>query len=145
MRMFQNSEGVCVSIPASQPLYWSGPEIFYASDLSVQSSLDGKVLSSSYSPHCTCPERSIIRAYPFFPRYYNWQKNYLVLYFFSFKQKGDLPLCTNHGAESFRAFERVGKVDPATVFTCQLGFLLFFCVQENSINRRHSKIIYLLI
>lgn len=42
-------------------------------------------------------------------------------------QTGDLPLCTNHRAESLRAFECVGKVDPATVFTRQLGFLLFLC------------------
>lgn len=46
-------------------------------------------------------------------------------------QKGDLPLRTNHGAESFRAFECVGKVDPATVFTRQLGFLLFLCEKGN--------------
>lgn len=47
---------------------------------------------------------------------------------------GDLPLRTNHGAESFRAFKSVGKVDPATVFTRQLGLLLFFCEKGSKRN-----------
>lgn len=54
------------------------------------------------------------------------------------KPQGDLPLCTNHGAESFGALEGVGKVDPATIFACQLRFLFFFCGGGNSITRRHK-------
>lgn len=42
--------------------------------------------------------------------------------------KGDLPLCTNHRAESFRSLKGVGKVDPATVLTRQLRLLFFFCI-----------------
>lgn len=52
-------------------------------------------------------------------------------------QTGDLPLRTNHGTESLRAFECVGKVDPATVFTRQLGFLLFLC--EKGEKQRKSQ------
>lgn len=55
----------CASVPASWPLWWSDPEIFYASDSLAYSSLDGKGLFASYSPHCTCQERSTVRAFPF--------------------------------------------------------------------------------
>lgn len=41
-------------VPASLPLYWSDPEIFYASGSLVYSSLDGKGLSSLCNPRCTC-------------------------------------------------------------------------------------------
>lgn len=57
---------------------------------------------------------------------------------------GDLPLCTNHRAESFRAFKSVGKVDPATVFACQLGLLLFFCEKGNKKNAWHTTNWYFL-
>lgn len=45
----------------------------------------------------------------------------------TYNQNNDLPFGTNHRAESFGAFERVGKVHPTAVFTRQLWFLLFFC------------------
>lgn len=45
----------------------------------------------------------------------------------TYNQNDDLPFCTNHRAESFGAFERVGEIHPAAVFTRQLWFLLFFC------------------
>lgn len=58
-------------------------------------------------------------------------------------QKADLPFCTNHGAESFGAFERVGKVHPAAVFARQLWFLLFFWwksgVEKSDVKTNRTK------
>lgn len=52
------------------------------------------------------------------------------------RSQGYLPLCTNHRAEPFRAFECVSKINPATVFTRQLG-LIFFWGRGSSINTTH--------
>lgn len=58
------------------------------------------------------------------------------------RSQGYLPLCTNHRAEPFRAFECVSKINPATVFTRQLG-LIFFWGRGSSINTTHMSSIRL--
>lgn len=56
-----------------------------------------------------------------------------------YSQNGDLPFGTNHRAESFGAFESVGKVHPTTIFTCQLWFLFFFCQKSEGKIRKKRK------
>lgn len=63
------------------------------------------------------------------------------------KKQGVLPFCTDDRAESFGAFEGVGEVDPAAVFTRQLGLLFFLC-QAGNRKRKYSdewQIAYILI